>query len=79
MPEKIRIHKPFLGNKATTGEQADRCSPEQQRLPAAGQDRRIRSRRCQDASGEIENAMDVALGTEDEDWDRRRSSRRKAA
>lgn len=77
MPDKA--NKPSLAQNVSDRKETKYSSPEQQAKPVLAHDRRTRSRRSDDAVEPIEDAMDVALGTEDEAWERRRRPRRKEA
>lgn len=73
MPGNARLNKPSLAPNVSDQEKAKHSPPEQQNNPVM--DRRTHSRRSGEAAVPIEDAMDVALGTEGELWDRRRSRR----
>ncbi len=87
MPDNAHQNKPSLAknvdkSNVNKSEETRRSSPADKSRPVVApdvaHDRRTRARRIADAEP-IDSAMDVALGTEDEAWDRRRSPRRKNA
>ena len=77
MPGNARFNKPSHARNVSEQEEAKHSSLEQQSHPVKADNRRTRSRRVEVEP--IEDAMDVALGTEDEKWERRRGPRRKKA
>ena len=79
MPEKSRLNKPSLEYDVSDRGEPKHSSREEQAKPPIAHERRTRSRRSEDAAGPIADAMDVALGAEDDAWDRRHSARRKDA
>ena len=78
MPGNARNNKPSLAQNVSERKEATHATPEEKN-PVVARERRTRIRRSGEAADPIEGAMDVALGTEDESWDRRRSNRRKNA
>ena len=73
MPGDDRRNKPSRA-KHVSDKQEAKSLPAQQTAGIA-RERRTHNRRSKEAAGPIEDPMDVALGSEDEAWDRRRSRR----
>lgn len=81
MPGNERLNKPSretnVGKQNVGGkEETEHSSPEQRSHPVSADNRRTGSRRTEEATDSNDSAMDVALGTEREAWDRRRRPRR---
>ena len=79
MPGNERIHKPPPAKSLSVREKSKPASPEERNRPVIGHERRTHIRRSGEAADLAEDAMDVALGTEGEAWERRRGDRRKKA
>ena len=79
MPEKARLNKRILGKSVSKPEETRHSSPKEESRTLIPHERRNGTRRSGEAADPNDNPMDVALGTEGEDWDRRRSQRRKNA
>ena len=78
MPGNARNNKLSLAQNVSERKEATRATPQQQN-PVVARERRTRIRRSGEAANRVEDAMDVAMGTETEAWDRRRRDRRNNA
>jgi hypothetical protein len=79
MPGNRRLDKLSRAEDVSEPRETKPASREPENRPAIAGNRRSRVRRNGEATQPSEDAMDVALGSEDESWDRRRVNRRKNA